>query len=351
MSDINIAILGFGFMGKVYAYAADSVKHYYPNAPKINISNVLLSKNKDKDLIKKRYQFQNVTTDYSEIINDENINAIYVALPNDLHLTHVIPAINANKSVLCEKPLEINFEKSAKMTRIAEENQSIVANAVFEYRFLPAISMIKSLINQNKLGRILQFRMMYLHGSYAEKRPMSWRLSPGIGGALLDLGPHVIDLAHYLIGPLKNIEGKISTKYSDREVDDIAQILCETESGGSGYVEVSRLSVGSVDDLRVEIHGEKGSVKWNLESMNFIDFFSKDYTPTGYQRIPVFTNSMDETDFPPEKVSSGWLMPHVHCLYNFVKKVENRDYVDNHSASFSDGLNVQKIIHSIMNKH
>ena len=338
-------------MGKVYAYAANAVRHFYPDAPAINISTVLLSNDRDKSLIKKRYGFSNITTDYTEILDDEKINAVYVALPNNLHLDYVIPAINAKKNILCEKPLEINLEKSTQMTDIAAAHKSIVANAVFEYRFLPAVSMIKNLISKNELGRILQFRMMYLHGSYAEKRPITWRLSPGIGGALLDLGPHVIDLAHYLLGPLKNIEGKTFTKYPDREVDDIAQILCETEAGGSGYIEASRLSVGSIDDLRIEVHGEQGAVKWNLQSMNFIDYFNKNSAPNGYRRIPVFTNPLDDTDFPPEKVSSGWLMPHIHCLYNFVKKVDDINYIDNQSASFSDGLNVQKVIHSIMSKN
>jgi len=349
LPDVNIAILGFGFMGKVYAYAAQSLKHFYPDAPKVNISNVLVSKNADQASLTRRYQFDKVTQDYSTILEDKSINAVYVALPNNIHSTHVIPAIEANKNILCEKPLEINLEKALTMTKLAQENKSIIANAVFEYRFLPAVSLIKSFIENQKLGRILQFRVMYLHGSYAEKRPMSWRLSEGIGGALLDLGPHVVDLVLYLLGPIKSTQGKITTKYPSRKVDDMAQIFCETEMGADGYIEVSRLSVGSIDDLRIEVHGEYGSVKWNLESMNFIQFFSKEYAPAGYQTIPVFTNPHDRSDFPPEKVSAGWLRPHVHCLYNFAKKVENSSFEDVQSATFADGLNVQKVIQSIIN--
>ena len=116
------------------------------------------------------------------------------------------------------------------------------------------------------------------------------------------------------------------------------------------YSENIKNSFDKVDDLRIEIHGEQGSVKWNLQSMNFIDYFNKKSSPNGYRKIPVFTNPLDDTDFPPEKVSSGWLMPHIHCLYNFVKKVDDVNYIDYQSASFSDGLNVQKVIHSIINK-
>ena len=74
--------------------------------------------------------------------------------------------------------------------------------------------------------------------------------------------------------------------------------------------------------------------------MNFIEYFTKEYSPSGYQKIPVFKNPQDGSDFPPEKVSSGWLLPHVHCLYNFVKKIENNNFADTRSANFSDGLNV-----------
>ncbi len=347
MKDINLAILGFGFMGKVYSYAAECIKFFYPDAPRICISSVLASKNTDKTYLKKRYHFQSVTEDYETILNNKLIDAVYVALPNDLHSNYVIPAIDANKSILCEKPLEINLEKATRMIEHAKKNKSIVTNVVFEYRFLPAISLIKNYIDKNMLGRILQFRILYLHGSYAQERPMTWRLLEGVGGALLDLGPHVIDLTMYLLGPIKNVNGKIITKYLSRKVDDIAQILCETEKGAEGYLEVSRLSVGSIDELRIEIHGEEGSVKWNLENMNFVQFFNKGMSPTGYKMIPTFTDPNDKSDFPPEKVSSDWLRPHIHCLYNFIKKVQNNDYVDKKSATFNDGLNVQKIVQSV----
>ena len=194
----------------------------------------------------------------------------------------------------------------------------------------------------------MQFRFFYLHGSYAEERPISWRLREGVGGALRDLGPHIIDLALHLLGPLKNVNGKVSKRYLDRSVDNIAQIICETESGADGYLEVSRLSVGSIDELRIEIHGDQGSVKWNLENMNFLHFFSKKYESRGFQTIPVFTDPTDGSDFPPEKVSAGWLQAHVNCLYNFARSVVDEEYVDAKGATFFDGLNVQKIIDEVL---
>lgn len=349
MREVNIAILGFGFMGRVYAYAAQSIKHFYPDAPKICISSVLVTDKVNQFALKSRYDFDTITTDYDTILNNKSINAVYVALPNDQHSSYVIPAIKAGKNVLCEKPLEVNLDKTLEMVEVAKSNKSTIASSVFEYRFLPAISFIKDLIEQEKLGKILQFRLLYLHGSYAEQRQMSWRLKEGIGGALRDLGPHIIDLALYLLGPFKSFDGKLSSKYLSREVDNVAQIICETESGADGYLEVSRLSVGSIDELRIEIHGDQGSIKWNLENMNFLEFFSKQFPSRGYQTIPVFVDPSDCSDFPPEKVSSGWLQAHVNCLYSFTKSVAEDKYIDNRAATFGDGLEVQKIIEGILN--
>lgn len=349
MKDINIAILGFGFMGKVYAYAASSMKYFYPDAPRVNISNVLVSENTNISKVLNRYNFDNVTKNYDEILNDEATNAVYIALPNNLHLDYLAPAVSSKKHILCEKPLETDLKKATEMVQLVDDS-NLVSHAVFEYRFLPAVELIKKLINEKKLGNILQFRILYLHGSYAEQRPMSWRLKKGVGGALLDLGPHVIDLALYLLGPFKSFQGTTSTKYPEREVDDISQILCETVSGADGYIEVSRLSVGSIDELRIEIHGDNGAIKWNMENLNFIQYFDKGSSQMGYQLIPVFKGISDTSDFPPPKVSSDWLRPHIHLLYSFVRSIADDDFTDPRSASFSDGLQVQSIINNIIQR-
>ncbi len=349
MEKINIAILGFGFMGKVYAFAAETVHHFFPNVPIVTVKHVLVSSRANLEEIKKRYRFPNVTRDFQDILNDCDTQAIYIALPNDMHAYYACKAISAGKHILCDKPLEINYAKASKMVSLSKKNPSIVSRTVFEYRFIPAIKEIRNLLNQGRLGKILQFRVLYLHGSYAEKRPVTWRLKKNIGGVLRDLGPHVIDLTNFLLGPLKSYRGEVSKKYSEREVEDIVRILCETENGADGYLEVSRLAVGSVDDLRIEIHGESGAVRWSLENLNFFEFFSKENSIVGYQKVPAFVDKKDAADFPPEKVSADWLRPHIGCLYSFIKDIEHSERADSISASFDDGLYVQRVIDDILN--
>ena len=349
MDQVNIAILGYGFMGKVYRYAANSLNDFYPNMPKINVDTVLVSQQKslkEIETIKKRYNFKTVTQSITDIVNDKSIDAVYVASPNNFHHDQVKKCILAGKHVLCEKPMSTNIEESAEMLRLSQ-SAGVVANMVFEYRFTPAISKIKELIESGALGDIIQFRALYLHGSYIEERPITWRLQEGTGGALVDLGPHLFDLINFLMGKFKITHSKKVKKMPGRKVDDIAWMLCETENQADGYIEVSRLASGSVDDLRLEIHGTKGSVKWNLDELNYFQFYRKDEEYAGYKKVPCFRNELDLSDFPPAKVSSGWLMAHLHCLHNFVAEISDPSFNDPRTARFSDGHYVQTLINTV----
>ncbi|MAJ43824.1 MAG: hypothetical protein CMF96_03640 [Candidatus Marinimicrobia bacterium] len=350
MKKINIAIIGYGFMGKVYNYASKVLNDYYPDLPPIEVSSILISPRKSDDEIKilnDRYGFKLITKNYSDLLNDSSIDAFYIATPNNFHYNQVELALKYNKHVLCEKPMALSIDETKKMLKISKDKRKLITNMVFEYRYIPAITYIKNLLSSGELGDIIQFRIMYLHGSYIDKRPITWRLKPGTGGALIDLGPHVLDLIHYLLGDFKINSFKKKTKILNREVDDIAWILCETKNNADGYIEVSRLSTGSVDDLRLEIHGTKGAIKWNLEDLNNYYYYSKKSKNNGYTYVPCYTNIEDNSDFPPPKVTSGWLSAHVHCLYHFVKEISDTDYQNDNIAKFEDGHYVQLLLENL----
>lgn len=350
MKKINLAILGYGFMGKVYNHASKVLKDFYPDIPNVEITSVLVSSSKsDQEIavIKKRYGFKIVTRNYEDLLNDPSIDAFYIATPNNFHYEQVKLALKHNKHILCEKPMGLTSDETKEMLVLSKNNKNLVTNMVFEYRYIPAISKIREIIKSGKIGDLIQFRIMYLHGSYIDARPVTWRLKQGTGGALVDLGPHVIDLVYFLLGNLKINSFKKKTKMPNREVDDIAWILCETDNNADGYIEVSRLSTGSVDELRIEIHGTKGSLKWNLEDLNHYCYFNKEEDFSGYKKVPCYTNQKDSSDFPPPKVSAGWLSAHIHCLYHFVKEISDNNYQNRNVAKFEDGHLVQLVLESI----
>lgn len=348
--DFNIAILGFGFMGKVYSLAADSVKHFFPDIPSIVVKSVLVSKRTDSKKIlelKKRYGFKFITKDYLEILNDKEIDAIYIATPNNVHFEQITQAIKYNKHILCDKPMVLNIEESIRIVKLKKTKPNLIFNIVFEYRFIPAIQKIKNLIDNYELGNLLQFRVAYLHGSYISKRPITWRLKPKMGGATIDLGPHVLDLVNFLIGKINVLYSLKKTKMKNRVVDDIGIINCKANGNVDGVIEVSRVASGSVDNLRLEIHGTKGSIKWNLEDLNFFEFFTFNAELQGYKRVPCFKNTEESSDFPPPKVTSGWLMANFKCLYYFVKQITDKDFQNKYPAKIEDAHNVQVILNEI----
>lgn len=351
MKKVNIAVFGFGFMGKTYLHASKVLNDFYPDIPNVKVKSLLLSakkSDKDKKSIKERYNIDNVTTNINDILNDKSIDAIYIGTPNDLHYKHYKLAIESNKHVLCDKPLGLNQTETEEMLKISNKNERYISNIVFQYRFIPAISEIKKIILDGLLGKILKFRISYLHGSYIDNRPITWRLKSKTGGALNDLGPHVVDLAYFLFGNFRITDKKLKTKIKDRDVDDFAWFFCETDmDNADGFMEVSRISTGAIDELRLEIHGSLGAVKWNLENLNFYEYYNVKSQEKGFKKLPAFFDKESTSDFPPPKVTSGWLRAHIDCLYHFIKEISDKNFSSNKIAKFSDGNFTQTIIDNI----
>ena len=194
----------------------------------------------------------------------------------------------------------------------------------------------------------MKFRISYLHGSYIDNRPLTWRLKSKTGGALNDLGPHVVDLAYFLFGNFRITDKKLKTKIKDRDVDDFAWFFCETDmDNADGLMEVSRISTGAIDELRLEIHGSLGAVKWNLENLNFYEYYNVKSQEKGFKKLPSFFDRESTSDFPPPKVTSGWLRAHIDCLYHFIKEISDKNFSSNKIAKFSDGNFTQTIIDNI----
>ena len=333
------------------------IKDYYSDVNDvISVGGVVTS---SEDSVKKidlaRYGIEKSFNNIDSMLEDKNIKAIYIASPNALHFEQIKKCIKKKKHILCDKPLTSNSKDSSKLIKILDPKKTY--QMVFEYRNIPAIREIKSIIEKKQIGNIINFRFNYLHSGYLDiKRPMSWRLQSG-GGAIMDLGPHIIDLINFLIGEIKSVIGikknyikkrPISLKNKKLDevlVDDFAMGLCKTKSDIPGFIEVSRLSMGSTDDLNIHISGDKGSIKWSLEDLNNYSLASHEGVIKKHASNKVF-NSID---FPPGKVTDGWLRAHCHSVYQFIKEISSDKLPRNEKnliPSFVDGHNVQKIIES-----
>ena len=282
---ISIGLIGYGGIGKLHTANWRNLHLYYPDIPvKLNLRGAAARTRDSADQAVLQGGFEYGTIDYQEMLDDTEIDLIDICTPNNLHYPIFKAALEAGKHIYCEKPLALTLEEAEEMLRLAESSDCIIQLA-FNYRFIPAIMKAKQLIDEGFLGDVINFRTQYLHTGYLNpEKPISWRLSQDIsgGGALVDLGSHVIDLMLYLAGPFKRIMAQTKTFIAQRPVgagsretaevlvDDHAQLMVELTAGGVGIVEVSRVAQGTTDNLNFEIHGSQGSIKFDVMDPNWL---------------------------------------------------------------------------------
>jgi predicted dehydrogenase len=284
---------------------------------------------------------------------------------NDIHAEPCIAAAGAGKHVFCEKPLGRTAEESKSMLD-AVEKAGVKHMVAFNYRFVPAIMQAKKIIESGKLGRIFHWRASYLQEWIIDPNfPKIWRLDKSVAGsgALGDLGAHVIDLARFLVGEPKKVMGMTKTFIEERplpdgngtgkvDVDDAFVALFEFENGALGTVEASRFCHGHKNYEILEINGENGSIRFNLERLNELDVFWAGEDPKETQG---FHNALiSEAYHPywenwwPHGHMLGWEHSFVHEFNHFFDAIVNNKDVAPYVATFVDGYRNSVICDAII---
>ncbi|HQL64420.1 MAG TPA: Gfo/Idh/MocA family oxidoreductase, partial [bacterium] len=163
--EYGVGIAGYGFIGKVHAYAYKTIPFYYDDLPaKIKLIGVSAHSEESRKKAIKQAGFEFATSDYMELVKNKSICIINCCLPNNLHYELVKAAILEGKHVYCDKPLAINTEQAENLTNLAE-NSNVKTQIVFQLRFFPAVIRAKQIIDNGFLGKINFFRFLYLHSS------------------------------------------------------------------------------------------------------------------------------------------------------------------------------------------
>jgi len=358
---ISIGLIGYGGIGKLHTVNWRNLHLYYPDIPvKLNLRGAAARTRESADQAVLQGGFEYGTTDYQELLDDPEISLIDICTPNNLHYPIFKAALEAGKHIYCEKPLALNLEEAEEMLRLAESSDRII-QLVFNYRFIPAIMKAKQLIDEGFLGDVINFRTQYLHTGYLNpEKPISWRLSQDIsgGGALVDLGSHVIDLMLYLAGPFKRIMAQTKTFVDQRPVgagsretaevlvDDHAQLMVELTAGGVGIVEVSRVAQGTTDDLNLEIHGSQGSIKFDVMDPNWLYVYDarEKKGPLGgshgFKQIQTM-HSYPGNQIPGERSLVNTMGMHANSQYQLIQAVLGLKPA---SPSTRDGYYVQQVL-------
>ena len=344
MKNYRVGILGFGMIGKVHTYSYAAMPYYSePMNATFQITHVATARPETAERAKAMCGAKVATTDFRHITENPDIDIVHICTPNDLHTEALLSAIAHRKKIYCDKPLTASLDEANRIqTALDESNYAETNQMTFHLRFFPALLRAKKMLDAAALGRILQFRVGFFHSSSATpSAPLKWKHSKS-GGAVRDIGSHLLDLTLHLLGPFESLladttlafpKRPVSTgELRDVESEDAVAMLVRMKSGAKGVIEATKLATGNEDEMILEIHGEQGAIRFRLMQPHYLEFFDATLSDrplggdTGWKRIPCgWRYESPDNDFPSPKSTIGWPRAHVACLANFLHAVvENR---------------------------
>lgn len=354
---LGVAVIGYSFMGKAHSNAWRNVNAFHPETPAVRQQMLV---GRDERAVKEaasRFGWAEATTDWSSVIERDDVDIVDICTPGDSHAEIAIAALAAGKHVLVEKPLANSLDEAGRMVAAAAAASPVGVRSMigFNYRRVPALALARDLIAEGRIGTVRQVRAAYLQDWLADASvPMTWRLRKETAGSgvLGDLGSHVIDQLHYLLGePVTVAAGQVRTFVGERTgengpepvtVDDAAWATLETASGVVAGVELSRVATGRKNGLTLEVYGDRGSLSFDLERLNELHVLEGS---GGAQRVLVTEPGHPYVGawWPPGHVL-GWDSTFTSQAADFLRAIA--DGTDP-APSFGDGLAVQQVLAAV----
>jgi predicted dehydrogenase len=278
--EVGIGIAGYGMMGKAhsYAYTVAPVMRSLPVRPRLRVIS-----GRDKDRVAHAagaYGFESWVTDWRELVNRPDVDIVDICTPPGTHAEIAAAAAAAGKAVICEKPLAVSYRQAAGAADAAR--RAGVLNAVgFNYRCLPAVSLMKRMVHEGSVGKVRLWRATWLSDEFVDPAiPFDWRFDRSMGGSTIaDLGSHLIDMALWMVGGVAEVSAQSQTFVSERAnprgggpipvtVDDASSALLRFESGARGVLETARTAARRPCDFTIEVNGETGTLVFEYARLN-----------------------------------------------------------------------------------
>jgi predicted dehydrogenase len=364
MSEIGVGLVGYRFMGRAHSNAYRQVTRFFDVDPAPRMRAIC---GRDEEAVRSAADalgWEGYETDYAGMLERDDIQLVDISSSGDTHHEFAVAALEAGKHVLCEKPLANTLVEAREMVEAARR-AGTVSMVCHNYRRVPAVQLAKRLMDEGRLGEIRHWRAVYLQDWLLDPAaPMTWRLRKETGGAgpLADLGSHLVDLAHFLVGPIAEVIGIAETFIKERPregadganpqmdrvtVNDAAAFLARFENGATGTFEASPLVPGRKAKESFEVNGSKGSLVFDLERMNELQvYFEDDETETSGFRTLLVTE-------PEHPYMAGWWPPgHIigyeHTFVHTIKDLLDGIKTGNSPGpTFEDGYRCQAMIDAV----
>ncbi len=288
-AELALGLIGSGFMGRTHAFAFANVGRVF-TLP-FNVVPELLADVTEADAARaaKALGFRRATGDWRSLIADPRIGIVAITTPNTLHREMALAAIAAGKHVYCEKPLAPTAADARVMTAAAER-AGVVTGVGFNYLKNPMLALAREIIASGEIGTVRSFQGIHAEDYMADaEAPWSWRLDPaGGGGALADIGSHIIATARYLVGPIERVLGDVVTAIPSRpmargsaerravQVDDVARAHVRFANGATGSLEANWIATGRKMRHDFEVSGSKGGLAFTQERFNELRLYRTD---------------------------------------------------------------------------
>lgn len=359
---LNVGMIGYAFMGKAHSNGWRQAPRFFDLPADVRLHTICGRNRKAVRAAADLLGWENTETDWRAVVANPEIDIVDICTPNDSHAEIAIEAARHGKAILCEKPLAMDVAECEAM--VAAVKKARVTNMVcHNYRRIPAIALAKRMIERGDLGdRIYHYRARYAQDWIADPSfPLVWRLQSKIAGsgAHGDIDAHIIDLARYLVGEIKEVCGLEETFIKERPlpdaprkkgkvtVDDAVSWIGRFKNGALANLEATRFARGRKNQITIEINGSAGSLFFDMEDLNRLKFY-REGDPAdarGFRDILATegTHPFIANWWPPGHIV-GYEHTFVNTFADFISAVVGRKSVQ---PTFADGLANQKILDAV----
>jgi predicted dehydrogenase len=308
---LNVALIGSKFMGRTHSNAYLKVNKFFALPRQVVMHTIAARNAQELEAFAQRWGWCQATTQWRDLCSHDEIDLIDIGVPNNMHRDMALAAIEAGKHVACEKPLADSLDSARVMRDAARKAKRKLKTFVwYNYRRCPALALAHQLVQAGKIGRIHHVRGFYLQDWAGPDTPMLWRFQGDVAGSgsLGDLCAHSIDAARFVTGEeFTEVSGAyLETFVKERKVlsggggaggeisgggaatahkkakstvDDAVVFTARLKGGALATFEATRLSTGDKNANKLEVHGERGAIRFNFERMCELEWYDATLDP------------------------------------------------------------------------
>ncbi len=383
---INVALIGQGFMGRSHSNAWGQVNRFFTPPLKAVMHTVYGTEGEDPKAFGERWGWQNASTDWEALVKSPEIGLVDIVTPNFMHAPPAKAAVAARKPCSCEKPIAGTLAEAREMAEAAAK-ANVDTFVWFNYRRAPAVAFAYQLVKQGALGEIRHVRASYLQDWADESVPYAWRFKKELAGSGShgDLNAHIIDMTRFVTGlEVETVCGAVAetfvkqrriieqapgggivsdeqaryakadkgaAKMADVTVDDAVLFNVKYNNGALGSYEAARQATGNQNANGWEINGTKGSLKFNFERMNTLEY----YDATRPRAVQGWTTIMCTNGASHPYVANYWPDAHIigyeHCFtsmaYDILLKLAGQTPTVP-LPDFNDAYQTQRVLEAAM---